>query len=51
MKKVEFTETILRDANQSLIATRFPYEKFAPMLAEMDKAGFYSVECWGRRDL
>ena len=47
MKKVEFTETILRDANQSLIATRLPYEKFAPMLAEMDKAGFYSVECWG----
>ena len=43
MKKVEFTETILRDANQSLIATRLPYEKFAPMLAEMDKAGFYSV--------
>ena len=34
MKKVEFTETILRDANQSLIATRLPYEKFAPMLAE-----------------
>ena len=37
MKKVEFTETILRDANQSLIATRLPYEKFAPMLAEAIK--------------
>ena len=47
MKKVQFTETILRDANQSLIATRLPYEKFAPILSEMDKAGFYSVECWG----
>ena len=47
MKKVQFTETILRDANQSLIATRLPYEKFAPILAEMDKAGFYSAECWG----
>lgn len=47
MKKIEFTETALRDANQSLIATRLPYEKFAPILETMDKAGFYSVECWG----
>lgn len=47
MKKVQFTETILRDANQSLIATRLPYEKFEPILETMDKAGFYSVECWG----
>ncbi|MBQ8605991.1 MAG: oxaloacetate decarboxylase subunit alpha [Clostridia bacterium] len=45
--KVNFTETILRDANQSLIATRLPFEKFAPILREMDKAGYYSVECWG----
>ena len=45
--KVNFTETILRDANQSLIATRLPFEKFAPILETMDKAGYYSVECWG----
>ena len=47
MKKVGFTETILRDANQSLVATRLPYEKFEGILETMDKAGFYSVECWG----
>ena len=45
--KVNFTETVLRDANQSLVATRLPFEKFAPVLEEMDKAGYYSVECWG----
>ena len=47
MKKVAFTETILRDANQSLVATRLPYEKFEGILETMDKAGFYSVECRG----
>ncbi len=47
MKKVQFTETVLRDANQSLIATRLPYEKFAPVLGAIDQAGFYSVEMWG----
>lgn len=47
MKKVGFTETVLRDANQSQIATRLPFEKFAPILETMDKAGYYSVECWG----
>lgn len=46
-KKVLFTETVLRDANQSLIATRLPYSKFADILTTMDKAGYYSVECWG----
>ena len=45
--KVQFTETVLRDANQSLIATRMPYEKFEPILESMNRAGFYSVECWG----
>lgn len=44
---IRFTETVLRDANQSLIATRLPYDKFEPILETMDKAGFYSVECWG----
>lgn len=46
-KKVLFTETVLRDANQSLIATRLPYSKFADILPTIDKAGYYSVECWG----
>ncbi|MDD3243248.1 MAG: pyruvate carboxylase subunit B [Eubacteriales bacterium] len=47
MKKVLFTETVLRDANQSLIATRMPFSDFEPVLAELDKAGYYSLECWG----
>ena len=47
MRKVNFTETVLRDANQSLIATRLPYSKFEPILETMDKAGFYSAEVWG----
>lgn len=45
--KVRFTETILRDANQSLMATRLPYADYKAILPEMDKAGYYSVECWG----
>ncbi|MDD3831525.1 MAG: pyruvate carboxylase subunit B [Clostridia bacterium] len=47
MKKVFFTETVLRDANQSLIATRMPYSVFEPILSTMDKAHYYSIECWG----
>ena len=46
-QKVQFVETVLRDANQSLIATRLPFEKFAPMLSTIDKAGYYAIECWG----
>ena len=46
-QKVQFVETVLRDANQSLIATRLPYKKFEPMLETIDKAGYYAVECWG----
>ena len=45
--KVNFTETVLRDANQSLIATRMPIEKFRDILPTLDKAGYYSLECWG----
>lgn len=45
--KVNFTETVLRDANQSLIATRLPIESFEGILETMDKAGYYSIECWG----
>ena len=44
---VQFTETVLRDANQSLVATRLGFDQFAPILETIDKAGFYSVECWG----
>ncbi len=47
MKKVQFTETALRDASQSLIATRLPYDKMEPILGAMDKAGYYSAEVWG----
>ncbi len=47
MRKVQITETVLRDANQSLMATRLPYSDFKDILSEMDKAGYYSVECWG----
>ncbi len=47
MKKVQFTETVLRDASQSLIATRLPYSKMEPILETMNKAGYYSAEVWG----
>ena len=47
MKKVQFTETVLRDASQSLVATRLAFDQFAPILETIDKAGYYSVECWG----
>jgi len=47
MKKVQFTETVLRDASQSLVATRMSYDQFEPILETIDQAGFYSVECWG----
>lgn len=45
--KVHFTETVLRDANQSLIATRMPFPDFEGILESLDKAGYYSLECWG----
>ena len=51
MKKVQITETVLRDANQSLMATRLPYSDFEAILPEMDKAGYYSVECWAAQRL
>ncbi|MBP9988253.1 MAG: pyruvate carboxylase subunit B [Ruminococcus sp.] len=46
-KQIRFTETVLRDAQQSLMATRMPFEAFEPILSTMDKAGYYSLECWG----
>ncbi|MBR2283308.1 MAG: pyruvate carboxylase subunit B [Ruminococcus sp.] len=46
-RKVQITETILRDAQQSLMATRLPYADYEDILSTMDKAGYYSIECWG----
>jgi len=46
-RTIGFTETVLRDAGQSLIATRLPFSKMEPILETIDKAGYYSVECWG----
>ncbi len=45
--KINITETVLRDANQSLMATRLPLSDFEDILETMDQAGYYSVECWG----
>ncbi|HJA36970.1 MAG TPA: oxaloacetate decarboxylase subunit alpha [Firmicutes bacterium] len=45
--KINITETVLRDANQSLIATRMPMSDFEPILETMDQAGYYALECWG----
>ena len=45
--EVRFTETVLRDGNQSLIATRMPIEDFEPILETMESAGYYSIGCWG----
>lgn len=47
MKQMHITETVLRDAQQSLIATRMPFGDFEGVLDEMDKAGYHSIECWG----
>ena len=46
-QKVRFTETVVRDANQSLMATRMAFSDMEGILSTMDKAGYYSVECWG----
>ena len=47
MAKVLITETVLRDAHQSLLATRMTMDEMKPILSTMDKIGFNSVECWG----
>jgi len=44
---IKITETVLRDGQQSLMATRMPIADFLPVLEKMDKAGYYSLECWG----
>lgn len=47
MSKVKITETILRDAHQSLIATRLKTEQMVPILEALDNAGYHALECWG----
>ncbi|WP_161980295.1 oxaloacetate decarboxylase subunit alpha [Streptococcus sp. S784/96/1] len=47
MRSVEITETLLRDAHQSLMATRMSIEDMLPVLSSLDKVGYYSLECWG----
>ena len=47
MAQVKITETLLRDAHQSLFATRMTMEDMLPMLADIDAVGFYSAEVWG----
>ncbi len=46
-KPIKITETILRDAHQSLIATRMTTQQMLPIIDKMDKVGYHSVECWG----
>ena len=46
-KPLKITETILRDAHQSLIATRMTTEQMLPIIDKMDQVGYHSVECWG----
>ena len=46
-KPIKITETILRDAHQSLIATRMTTEQMMPIVEKLDKVGYHSVECWG----
>ncbi|MBQ7703229.1 MAG: oxaloacetate decarboxylase subunit alpha [Firmicutes bacterium] len=46
-KKFRIMETVLRDAHQSLAATRMRTEEMLPILDKIDQVGYYSVECWG----
>jgi oxaloacetate decarboxylase alpha subunit len=46
-KPVKITETVLRDAHQSLIATRMPTSIMLPIIDKMDQVGYNAVECWG----
>ena len=47
MASVKITETILRDAHQSLVATRMSTEQMLPILEKLDDIGYHSLECWG----
>ena len=50
-RKIHFMETILRDGQQSQIATRMPIEDMLPVLEDLDAAGYHALEVWGRRHL
>jgi len=47
MRRVKITDTILRDAHQSLIATRMSTDDMLPIIDKLDKVGFHSLEMWG----
>ena len=47
MAGIKITDTTLRDAHQSLIATRMKTEDMLPIADKIDKVGFYSLEVWG----
>ncbi|MCL2578533.1 MAG: oxaloacetate decarboxylase subunit alpha [Oscillospiraceae bacterium] len=47
MSKIKITETVLRDAHQSLIATRMTMEEMLPILSALDDIGYHSIEAWG----
>ena len=47
MAKVKITETVLRDSHQSLVATRMTTEEMLPILADLDRVGYHSLEAWG----
>ena len=46
-KKLRIMETVIRDGQQSLIATRMPFSDMEPALALMDSVGYEAIECWG----
>ena len=47
MAQIKITETVLRDAHQSLIATRMTTEEMLPFLEDLDAVGYYALEAWG----
>ena len=44
---VKITETVLRDAHQSLVATRMTTDDMLPIVEKLDQVGYHSLECWG----
>ncbi len=46
-RKISITETVLRDAHQSLMATRMSTSDMIPIIETMNKAGYHALECWG----
>ncbi|MDR1392322.1 MAG: oxaloacetate decarboxylase subunit alpha [Clostridiales bacterium] len=47
VKKIKITETIIRDGQQSLIATRMTTDEILPIISLLDKVGYHSIEAWG----